>query len=228
MTSSTSTSVRATLSTPQKVSMVAGPSLLLAGFAIHPEEGSNAAEMIRTIAANQGAFQASHVLLFLAAIVLIPAALALGRLVTGPEHRTASIASGLIVFASVGLGGAAAFEQLVGVAAALPADAAAMTRLVEAAESSSVVMATLYAPQLAVVLGFLTMAWALFRSGTVPTWAAALMAVGAVGVMAPEPGRCIAVAFLLTTFVVALRRSVTGEATVPAEVGASRTVASLA
>lgn len=217
-----------TLSTPQKVSMVAGPALLLAGFAIHPEDGSNAAETISTIAGNQGAWEASHALLFVAGIVLIPAVIALGRLVIGCERRTAAIASSLVVFASVGLAGAAAFEQLIGVAATLPADADAMTRLVEAAEDSSVVTATLYAPQMAVVLGFLVMAWALFRSATVPTWAAALMAVGAVGVMAPEPGRCIAVAFLLTTFIAALRRSVADHAAVAAEVGTARSVASLA
>jgi len=187
--------------------MLAGPALLLAGFAIHPSDTGSSAKVLKTISDHHAEWVAAHVLLFAAAVLLIPAFLSLARLVTRRERRVAGIATGLVVFAAVGLGAAAAFEQLVGVAAQLIGDAPAMARLLDAAQDSIPFMGTLLLPQLAVALGFPTMAWALGRSRTVPAWAAAIMAIGGPGLLAPEPGRCIAAAMLLTTFIVALRSS---------------------
>jgi len=191
----------------QAVTMVAGPALLLAGFAIHPSDTGGSIKMLRTISEHHGEWVAAHLLLFAAAALLVPAVLTLGRLVSGSSRRVAAVASALVVFASVGLAGAAAFEQLVGVGATLGGDSAAMVRLVEAAEKSTAVVAMLMLPQVAIVLGLLAMAWALFQSRVVPTWSAGAMAVGAVAVIAPEPLRCIGAALVLSTFVVALRRS---------------------
>ncbi len=194
-------------STPQRVAMVAGPALLLAGFAIHPSDDGGPAKVLQTISNHHADWVAAHVLLFVAAALLIPAVLALGRMITGPARRIAAVASGLVVFASVGLAGAAAFEQLVGVAATLPGDTAAMARLIEAAENSAAVMVMLVVPIGAIVIGLLAMAWALFQSKVVPSWSAAAMAVAAVAMIAPEPFRCIGTALLLSTFVVAVRRA---------------------
>ncbi len=51
------------------------------------------------------------------------------------------------------------------------------------------------------------------------------MAVGAIGLAAPEPGRCIGVALLLATFVMAVRRSRRAEAAPPAGSASRLTVA---
>ena len=150
--------------------MVAGPALLLAGFATHPADGDNPEETLRTISEHGREWAVSHLLLFAAAVVLIPAVLGLARVVGGRHRRIASIAAGLVVFASVGLGGAA------------------MVRLAEEAESTPAFLSMVVLPQVAVVLGFLTMAWALLRSKAVPAWAAAAMAVGAIGLALPSPG----------------------------------------
>jgi len=187
--------------------MLAGPALLLTGFAIHPADTGSSAKVLKTISDHHAEWVAAHVVLFAAAVLLIPAVLSLARLVTGRERRVAGIATGLVVFAAVGLGAAAAFEQLAGVAAQLTGDAPAMARLLDAAQESIPFMGTLFLPQLAVALGFPAMAWALGRSKTVPAWAATIMAIGGPGLFAPEPGRCIAAALLLTTFIVALRSS---------------------
>lgn len=215
------TSERVRPTTLQAVTMVAGPAVLLAGFVLHPSDEGNSATVLRRISEHHSEWVSAHVLLFAAAALLIPAVLALGRLVAGPQRRASAAASALVVFASVGLAGAAAFEQLLGVAATLDGDAAAMARLLDGANDSVAVTGMLYLPQLAVVLGFLIMAWALFRSKTVPTWSAVAMAVGAVGVLAPEPGRCIATGLLLTTFVVALRRSLRAGVVEPHEEAAT-------
>lgn len=191
---------------PQRVAMVAGPALLLAGFAIHPSDSGGSVKVLQTIAGHHAEWVAAHLLLFAAAALLVPAILALARMVTGPARRIAAIASGLVVFASIGLAGAAAFEQLIGVAATLHDDAGAMSRLIEAAEKSTAVLVMLVTPQLAVAVGFLGMAWALYQSKVVPAWSAAAMGLGAVTVMAPEPFRCVGAALLLSTFVVAARR----------------------
>jgi len=187
--------------------MVAGPALLLAGFAIHPSDTGSSAKVLKTISDHHAEWAAAHVLLFAAAVLLIPAVLSLARLVTLRERRVATIASGLLVFAAVGLGGAAAFEQLMGVAAQLSGDAPAMARLLDAAQESIAFQGTMLLPQLAVALGFPAMAWALGRSKTVPAWAATIMAIGGPALLAPEPGRCIGAALLLTTFIIALRSS---------------------
>jgi len=205
--------------------MVAGPALLLAGFATHPAEGDNPEETLRTISDHGREWAVSHLLLFAAAAVLIPAVLGLARVVGGRHRRNASIAAGLVVFAMVGLGGAAVAEQLLGVAATLDGDRAAMVRLAEAAESTPAFLSMAVLPQVAVVLGFLTMAWALLRSKAVPAWAAAAMAVATIGVVAPEPGRCIGSALLLATFVTAVRRSHRAEAAAPARSASRLTVA---
>jgi len=197
--------------------MLAGPALLLAGFAIHPADTGSSAKVLKTISDHHAEWVAAHVLLFAAAVLLIPAVLSLARLVTGPERRVATVATSLLVFAAVGLGGAVAVEQFIGVAAGLTGDAPAMARLLDAAEDSIAVMGTLLLPQLAVAFGFPTMAWALGRSKIVPAWAAIILAIGGPGLLAPEPGRCIAAALLLTTFIIALRSSRrTGPAYMPA------------
>jgi len=189
------------------ITMLAGPALLLAAFAIHPSDTGSSAKVLKTISDHQAEWVAAHVLLFAAAVLLIPAVLSVARLVIGSERRVATIAASLLVFAAVGLGGAAAFEQLIGVAAQLTGDAPAMGRLLDAAQGSTAVMGTMLLPQLAVALGFPAMALALGRSKTVPAWAATIMAIGGPGLLAPEPGRCIAAALLLAAFIVALRSS---------------------
>ncbi len=101
-------------SAAQAVAMVAGPALLLGGFATHPADGDNPEETLRTISEHGGEWAVSHLLLFAAAVVLIPAVLGLARVVGGRHRRIASMAAGLVVFASVGLAGAAVAEQLLG------------------------------------------------------------------------------------------------------------------
>jgi len=210
--------------TLQAVTMVAGPALLLAGFALHPADDGSPETVLATIAEHHDGWVAAHLLIFVAAVLLIPAALTLGRLARGRQPRVAAVGAGLVVFASVGLASAAAFEQLIGVAATLDGEAAAMARLIEAAESSIAVSMMLYPPMLAVVIGFLVLAWALHAARAIPRWAAIAMALGAVGVMVPEPGRCVGTALLLTTFVAALRRSRRSEAVGDPQASARRPV----
>ncbi|MEO5679139.1 MAG: hypothetical protein ABIS47_05655 [Acidimicrobiales bacterium] len=69
------------------------------------------------------------------------------RVVGGRDRRIASIAAGLVVFAVVGLGGSIVAEQLLGVAATLDGDGAAMVRLAKAAESTPAFFSMVVLPQ---------------------------------------------------------------------------------
>lgn len=117
MTTTTSAALHPTISreplalrTADRAALVVSPLLMLAGGLLHPEEDSGGAAQLAIVAGSPDRWRLSHLLLVLGAVVLVPAALALGRLIALRSPRWATMGTVLAVGGACFLVGVFALE----------------------------------------------------------------------------------------------------------------------
>lgn len=93
-----------------RAALVLSPLLMLGGGLLHPQESSDGAVQLATVAASPDRWRVSHLLLVLAAVVVVPAALALGRLLAARSRRWATTGTVLAVGGTCLLVGVFALE----------------------------------------------------------------------------------------------------------------------
>ena len=165
------------------VSLIAGPLLMAIGDLVHPEERMAPAEQIAIIVDNASRWYTAHLLLFVGMMLFIPGLLALSSLV-GARKPAVGYAARILVlvgtaaFASIFVG-----EMLVGRFVLDGAEPAAATDLLESMFSGPM-LAAVGPAMLAFFVGTAAFAIPLMRAGGGVAWAAAIILIGVLLILA--------------------------------------------
>jgi hypothetical protein len=165
------------------VALVVAPLLFLIDNLIHPEEltRGNELEQVRLIADAYTRWQAAHAIGFLAVLAFAPAVLGLAFLVRRRRPGYGLIAGALALAGVLGLAAVITIDgyawaiagELSGNEKVGPAASAAMLKDLQGSAWSYVY----YLTPVGFIVGMLMLAIEAARSGAIPTWAGALLAV---------------------------------------------------
>jgi hypothetical protein len=164
-------------------SLVAGPLLMTIGDLLHPEERMAPVEQIAILVDDASRWYLAHLLLFAGMMVFIPGLLALAALTAARQPAVGYMARilmlvGVAAFASVFVG-----EMLVGRFVLDGADPAAAAALLGSMFSGPI-LAAVGPAMLAFFVGTVAFAVPLMRIGGTLRWAAALILVGTLFILA--------------------------------------------
>ena len=164
-------------------SLVAGPLLMTIGDLLHPEERMAPVEQIAILVDDASRWYLAHLLLFAGMMVLIPGLLALAALTAARQPAVGYVArilmlAGVASFASVFVG-----EMLVGRFVLDGADPAAAAALLGSMFSGPL-LAAVGPALLAFFVGTVAFAVPLIRTGGILRWAAALILIGTLFILA--------------------------------------------
>ena len=164
-------------------SLVAGPLLMTIGDLLHPEERMAPVEQIAILVDDASRWYLAHLLLFAGMMVFIPGLLALAALTAARQPAVGYVARilmlvGVAAFASVFVG-----EMLVGRFVLDGADPAAAAALLGSMFSGPI-LAAVGPAMLAFFVGTVAFAVPLMRTGGTLRWAAALILVGTLFILA--------------------------------------------
>ena len=159
--------------------MIAAPLAMLVGELMHPEDESEAADQLGVVAGDLDRWYSSHLVLFLAFLVLIPALLGLAHLLHRARPMHAFVGGGMTIIGLVAVGGIIGAEGFGGYLVSESADAESATAVWEGLIDSSRMM-PLYMTSLLFNIGVLVMGYALLRSRVVASWSAMAVMLGAV------------------------------------------------
>jgi len=164
-------------------SLVAGPLLMTIGDLLHPEERMAPVEQIAILVDDASRWYLAHLLLFAGMMVFIPGLLALAALTAARQPAVGYMARilmlvGVAAFASVFVG-----EMLVGRFVLDGADPAAAAALLGSLFSGPI-LAAVGPATLAFFVGTVAFAVPLMRIGGTLRWAAALILVGTLFILA--------------------------------------------
>lgn len=183
-----STRVQSLKQTGTGLALILSPLAFVVGFAIHPLEGHTAAGAFQTIVDNQGRWAAAHILLLLAAALLIPAAIAVMHRLSGMHPWFGAIGAVLIGVGAVFFGALVGAEAVATSAfATVPADqrAGLLPGVQAIIDGKGAMWATFIG--FAMLLGLLVFGIGLALDGAASRWvgvltilAAVVMAVGSV------------------------------------------------
>lgn len=182
------------------VAVVAQPLLLAVNATFHPEVELNGPSLLAGAAESPVTWYAVHLIAALGAMLGVPAALGIRRLVAGRDRRLADAAVGAAVVAAVVLSMTFAMEasvlRLVAGAGVGTTEAVA---LADAFTETPEFFAVLVGAAAATLAGVL-FAIALLRARSVPRWLPFTMLVGSLGTVAATPGSLVGpLAFVLLT-----------------------------
>ena len=164
-------------------SLVAGPLLMTIGDLLHPEERMAPVEQIAILVDDASRWYLAHLLLFAGMMVFIPGLLALAALTAARQPAVGYLARilmlvGVAAFASVFVG-----EMLVGRFVLDGADRAAAAALLGSMFSGPI-LASVGPAMLAFFVGTVAFAVPLMRTGGTLRWAAALILIGTLFILA--------------------------------------------
>jgi F0F1-type ATP synthase assembly protein I len=173
------------------LALILSPLAFMIGFGIHPLEGHTAASAFQTVIDNQGRWAAAHILLLIAAALLIPAAIGVMHRLGGTRPWFGAIGASLVGFGAVFLGSLIGAEALATSAfATVPADqrVGLLPGAQAILDSKGAMGATFLA--FAMLLGLLILGIGLVLSGAASRWVGALTIIAAlvmtVGAIASE------------------------------------------
>jgi hypothetical protein len=162
------------------LALILSPLAFVVGFAIHPLEGHTATEAFQTIVDNQGRWAAAHVLLLVAAALLIPSAVAVMRRLGDRHPWFGAIGAALIGLGAVFFGALVGAEALATSAfATVPADqrAGLLPGVQAMIDGKGAMWATFFA--FAMLLGLLLFGIGLALSGAASRCVGALTIIAA-------------------------------------------------
>jgi hypothetical protein len=164
-------------------SLIVGPLLMTIGDLLHPEERMAPAEQIAILVDHASRWYTAHLLLFVGIILFIPGLLALAAL-TGTRRPAVGYAARiLILMGTAALASIFVSEMLVGRFVLDGAEPAAATDLVESMFSGPI-LAAVGPATLAFFIGTAAFAIPLMRTGSRMGWAAALILLGVLLILA--------------------------------------------
>lgn len=147
---------------------VLGPGLIAAGVLLHPAEVDDHVRQFDIIAGQSGVWATSHLLVWVGAVLLIPAVLGI-MAVLDLRRPALATAGGLLVMAGcVSLASLTVVEQILGEMAVGGGDREQMVALAERFDQSAALNATAQLPGLALVVGILVLVIGLWRSKLAP------------------------------------------------------------
>jgi hypothetical protein len=164
-------------------SLVAGPLLMAIGDLLHPQERMAAAEQIAILVDHASRWYTAHLLLFVGIILFIPGLLALAGLTAARRPAVGHAARILILVGTAALASIFVGEMLVGRFVLDGADPDAATDLLESMFSGPI-LAAVGPATLAFFVGTAAFAIPLMRTGGSVGWAAALILLGVLLILA--------------------------------------------
>lgn len=164
-------------------SLIAGPLLMAIGDLLHPQERMAAAEQIAILVDHASRWYTAHLLLFVGIVLFIPGLLALAGLTARRRPAIGYAARVLILVGTAALASIFVGEMLVGRFVLDGADPAAATDLLESMFSAPI-LAAVGPAMLAFFVGTAAFAIPLMRSGSSVGWAAAIILLGVLLILA--------------------------------------------
>jgi hypothetical protein len=164
-------------------SLVGGLLLMAIGDLLHPEERMAPPEQIAILVADASRWYTAHLLLFVGILLFIPGLLALSALTAARKPAVGYAARILILVGTTAIASVFVGEMLVGRFVLDGADRAAATDLLESMFSGPI-LAAVGPAMLAFFVGTAAFAIPLMRTGSKVGWAAALILLGVLLVLA--------------------------------------------
>ena len=164
-------------------SLVAGPLLMTIGDLLHPEERMAPHEQIAILIDHASRWYAAHLLLFVGMMLFIPGLLALSALTAARKPAVGYAARILILVGTAAIASIFVGEMLIGRFVLDGADPAAATDLLESMFSGPI-LAAVGPAMLAFFVGTAAFAIPLMRTGSKVGWAAALILIGTILILA--------------------------------------------
>jgi hypothetical protein len=165
------------------VSLVAGPLLMAVGDLLHPEERMAAPEQIAILVNHAARWYTAHLLLFVGLMLFIPGLLALTALTVARKPAVGYAARILMLVGMAAVASVFVAEMLVGRYVLDGANPAAATDLLESMFSGPI-LAAVGPGMLAFFVGTAAFAIPLMRTGSRVGWAAALILLGTLFILA--------------------------------------------
>ncbi|MGI8633732.1 MAG: hypothetical protein ACR2NA_14465 [Solirubrobacterales bacterium] len=159
--------------------MVAAPLALLAGMVIHPAVETSERSIIAAAAADSDAWYASHLLLLISLVLVVPAILGLTHMLREREVVLGHLGGGLALLGVMAFVGIVTVEGVVGWQAGL-GDRAEMVALFERFGEATGYVIPFVLVSLGFAVGMITLAYGLFRANMVAPVLAVGLAVGSV------------------------------------------------
>jgi hypothetical protein len=164
-------------------SLILGPLLMAIGDLLHPEERMAPPEQIAILVDHASRWYTAHLLLFVGMMLFIPGLLALAALTEARKPAVGYAARILILVGTAAIASIFVAEMLVGRFVLDGADPAAATNLLESMFSPPI-LAAVGPAMLAFFVGTAAFAIPLMRAGNKLGWAAAVILIGVLLVLA--------------------------------------------
>jgi hypothetical protein len=164
-------------------SLVAGPLLMTIGDLLHPEERMAPVEQIAILVDDASRWYLAHLLLFAGMMVFIPGLLALAALTAARQPAVGYVARILMLVGVAAIASVFVGEMLVGRFVLDGADPAAAAALLGSMFSGPI-LAAVGPAMLAFFVGTVAFAVPLMRTGGTLRWAAALILIGTLFILA--------------------------------------------
>jgi hypothetical protein len=182
--------------------MVLSPLFLLASVIVHPRTEPEAGGQLAIVAANQDTWYIAHLLALVSLLLAIPVVLGFMHMLREREVAYGHVGGALALLGVVAWTGLIAMEFVVWQMVKADADPAQMSALLERVNEATGIVLPFFVMGIALALGLIVLAAGLYRARAVPTWSAALVAVGIVALyvgvlMMSQPLAIIGTAVLL-------------------------------
>jgi hypothetical protein len=164
-------------------SLIAGPLLMTVGDLLHPQERMAPAEQIAILVDHASRWYTAHLLLFVGIVLFVPGLLALAALTAARRPALGYAARILVMMGTAALASIFVGEMLVGRFVLDGADPASATDLLESMFSGPL-LAAVGPATLAFFVGTAAFAIPLMRTGTGMGWAAAMILIGVLLILA--------------------------------------------
>jgi hypothetical protein len=160
--------------------MVLSPLFLLASVIVHPRTEPEAGGQLAIVAANQDTWYIAHLLALVSLLLAIPVVLGFMHMLREREVAYGHVGGALALLGVVAWTGLIAMEFVVWQMVKADADPAQMSALLERVNEATGIVLPFFVMGIALALGLIVLAAGLYRARAVPTWSAALVAVGIV------------------------------------------------
>jgi hypothetical protein len=159
--------------------MIFGPLFLLVGAVVHPEQSTDEATQLSTIAANLDSWFVAHLLILISLAFALPAVLGLMHMLREREVAYGHVGGGLALLGLLALTGIVTIDGFVLWQAAAGGDGG-MVALYQRLNDTAGVVIPFYVMGFAFSLGLTMLAYGLYRARAIQWWMALFLAVAAV------------------------------------------------
>lgn len=159
--------------------MIFGPLLLLIGAVVHPEQSTDEATQLATVAANMDEWFVAHLLILGSLVLALPAVLGLIHMLREREVAYGHIGGGLALIGLLALVGIVTIDGFVLWQAAAGGEDG-MIALYERLNETAGVVIPFYAMSFMFSLGLVVLAYGLYRAKAVQSWMALFLVTASI------------------------------------------------